>query len=99
MSRPSAFSSLELELRKAMAESLGIAGERLQQAMARYSALQAELESTGDAATRQALDAARTEMLKAREWLIIQREAIGLRRHDVVDEQFPLAAPRRHGLA
>jgi hypothetical protein len=91
MATREAQSALEVELRKAMAEALGRAGERLELAISRYRALKSV--TAEGAANEQRLAAARSEMSTAREWLIIQREAIGLRRHDAVDEQFPEAAP------
>lgn len=81
---------LETELRRAMAESLGRAGERLEQAIVRYRTVKREALASSDASAHQRLETARREVIQAREWLIIQREAIGLRRHECVDETFPL---------
>jgi hypothetical protein len=94
MTSSKAQSALEVELRRAMAEALGRAGERLERAIDRYRAVRSA-PSEDDASRDQRLAAARAEMLTAREWLIVQREAIGLRRHDAVDELFPDATPYR----
>jgi hypothetical protein len=94
--RQNGFTQLELELRKAMAEALGRAGERLERAIREYRAVEGELNGANDDVARARLGEARSQVLKAHEWLIIQREAIGLRRHDVVDEHYalPFALPR-----
>jgi hypothetical protein len=94
MANRKAQSALEVELRRAMAEALGRAGERLEQAIERYRAAKSAPPEAG-ASREQRLAAARAEMFTAREWLIVQREAIGLRRHETVDELFPDAAPYR----
>jgi hypothetical protein len=78
------------------AAALGRAGERLEAALAELHAVTRRLaESGGDgraelcAAYRAARERART----ARLYLLIQREAVGLRSHRVVDQQFPEPAP------
>jgi len=83
---------VEREIAGEKAAALGRAGERLERMLA----------EAGEAATR-FLDAAdedlplraaeysavRARALQARLALLIQREALGLRRHGTVDQQFP----------
>jgi hypothetical protein len=76
-----------------MAESLGRDGERLERALSRYAAIEREPEVVPDRCAR--LDAAAREVLQAREWLIIQREALGIRRHEVVDQTYALPSALR----
>ena len=88
---------VEEEIRREKAAALGRAGERLEEALREVSALGRGLDAaTG--ATREsvfaAYEAARRRAEHARLALVIQREAAGIRRHAVVDQQFP-APPRR----
>lgn len=72
--------------------------QRLEAALARAASLARALDAAGDPASRQRLgleyDDACREAERARLTLVIQREAVGLRQHRVVDQQFP-APPRR----
>ena len=88
---------VEEEIRAEKAAALGRAGERLEAALAALQDVARLLADTSDdtrwaelrAAYRSARDRART----ARLHLLIQREAVGLRNHRVVDQQFPEPAP------
>ena len=90
---------VEKEIASEKAAALGRAGERLEHAMAETRALAARLLGAGaakgdtDAAERERLveayAVARQRTLQARLALLIQREALGLRRHATVDQQFP----------
>jgi hypothetical protein len=89
---------LEREIVKEKAAALGRAGERLASALDEVAALGRALDAETDAGRRPALvrayEEARRRAAHARTLLLIQREAIGLRHHRVVDQQFP-EPPRR----
>jgi hypothetical protein len=98
MKRREGFERLEQEIVKEKAAALGRAGERLEAALAEAQALglalDAEAEPGRRAARLREYEAARQRAASARTMLLIQREAIGLRHHRVVDQQFP-EPPRR----
>ena len=80
------------------AATLGRAGERLEAALAAAADIhRAVAEASGEARARLAADyeAARKKALNARRMLVIQREAIGLRNHRVVDQRYPEPPPLR----
>ncbi len=99
--RDEAVRRVEAEIVREKAEVLGRAGERLERALAEVRAAARRLEAARDAGgeTRAALergyDEARRQALAARRTLLIQREAIGLRNHRIVDQEFPEPGPRR----
>ena len=84
---------LERELAAEKAAALGRTGERLERALSEARELAARLRATADERDRARLaddyGAARVRALEARLALLIQREALGLRRHATVDQQFP----------
>jgi hypothetical protein len=88
---------VERELAQEKAAALGRAGERLQAAADRLAAVARALGAATDPAARARLgaeyEAARAGVLQARLTLVIQREAVGLRRHRVLDELFPEPPP------
>jgi len=89
---------VEREILGEKAVTLGRAGERLEAALAELEAIARALAALpdGDArrdALRAAYRAARARARTARLHLCIQREAVGLRSHRVVDQQFPEPAP------
>ncbi len=92
------FQRLEKEIAGEKAAALGRAGERLETALARAAAVAQALDGARDPACRERLgreyDAACREAEQARLMLLIQREAVGLRQHRVVDQHFP-PPPRR----
>jgi hypothetical protein len=92
------FRRLEKEILGEKAAALGRAGERLEAALRRATALARALEAAEDARARERLgreyDAARRQAQHARLALLIQREAVGLRQHRMVDQLFP-EPPRR----
>jgi hypothetical protein len=98
MKRREGFEKLEQEIVKEKAAALGRAGERLEAALAEARTLGAALDAEGDPRRRAPLlreyDAARRRAASARLMLLVQREAIGLRHHRDVDQQFP-EPPRR----
>lgn len=88
--------AVDREIAAEKAAALGRAGERLQAALDEVAALAARLAAADGAARRRLLGdyrRARDRAAAARLALIVQREAIGLRRHAVVDEQFPEPPP------
>ena len=88
----------EAEIAAEKAATLGRAGERLEEALRLARAALARLDAAdGSEERRQRLadyERARERAAHERLILIIQREAVGLRQHRVVDQQFP-APPRR----
>jgi len=84
----------EDEIRAEKAAALGRAGERLEAALAELHALARRLaDAPGDDELRAAYRAARGRAHTARLYLLIQREAVGLRSHRMVDQQFPEPEP------
>jgi hypothetical protein len=87
------FGRVEQEIAREKAAALGRAGDRLETALADVAALGEALGRASDARVRARLaadyEAARQRALAARLALLVQREAIGLRHHRTVDEQFP----------
>lgn len=90
---------VEQEIAREKVATLARAGERLQEALDRLAAVAAALAATTEPAVRARLgaeyEAARARVLHARLTLVIQREAVGLRRHRILDEQFPEPPPLR----
>jgi hypothetical protein len=89
---------INAEIAQEKAAALGRAGERLEAALAHVTALGRQLDAGPDPADHARLlgeyESARLRALHARLALVIQREAIGLRHHRIVDQQFP-EPPRR----
>ena len=96
--RAETYRRIEDEIRREKAASLGRAGERLDEALRETERLGRELDAARQPAERARLFAAyeeaRARANSARYALLIQREAIGLRNHRVVDQLFP-EPPRR----
>ena len=91
--RGEGFGRVEKEIQAEKAAALGRAGERLEAALAELRALEASMEGTPDERMRAAYRTARARARTARLHLLIQREAVGLRSHRVVDQQFPEPVP------
>jgi len=95
--REEALSRTEQEIRAEKAATLGRAGERLEAALVAVAEIRRALDAAADPGARTRLhdeyDVARRRALDARRILIIQREAIGLRNHRLVDQQFPDPPP------
>jgi len=90
--REEALQRTEKEILAEKAATLGRAGERLEAALHLCTELREYLEQASEPAREAALTRyreARTRAMAARHALIIQREAIGLRNHRLVDQQFP----------
>lgn len=98
--REEALQRTEKEIVAEKAATLGRAGERLEAALRRAALLHEALRHSPEGPTRELAREryreARTRALEARHTLIIQREAIGLRNHRLVDQQFP-EPPRLDG--
>jgi hypothetical protein len=88
---------IDKEIAGEKAAALGRAGERLEHALAEVLRVAARLLDARDDQARERLTeayvAARRQALDARLALLIQREALGLRRHATVDQQFPEPPP------
>ena len=86
------------EIAQEKAVTLGRAGERLEAALATLAGLAAAYSSARDEAARAELAAEYEQAWRgadlARQMLLIQREAVGLRHHRDVDTQFPQPARR-----
>ena len=91
--REEALQRTEKEILAEKAATLGRAGERLDAALALAARLLVAVERAGDGPAREIALAdyreARARALDARHTRIIQREAIGLRNHRILDQQFP----------
>jgi hypothetical protein len=96
-SRGEGLRRIEGEIAREKAAALGRAGERLDAALATLEALAREAEAATDDARRREIRAAyrlaRAQARVARLHLVIQREALGLRTHRLVDQQFPEPSP------
>jgi hypothetical protein len=100
---------VEREIVAEKAATLGRAGERLEHALEEARSAARRLLGAREEGEREQLAreyaVARRRALEARLALLIQREAVGLRRHVTVDQQFPeppavekvLEQSRRHG--
>lgn len=104
-----ALGDIRREILEEMAASLGRAEARIRQSLARLVKLAAELDSAADGSTAdgRAIPADRTRQdilqeyqaeratLQHRRWeLMVQREAMGLRRHGILDRMYPVPPPR-----
>jgi hypothetical protein len=98
--REEALQRTEKEILAEKAATLGRAGERLEAALRAAAALHEAVtrapEGESRTLARERYREARRRALEARRTLIIQREAIGLRNHRLVDQQFP-EPPRLDG--
>jgi hypothetical protein len=97
VTRGEALRRTEQEIAAEKAAALGRAGERLEQALAEARQAAERLLDAGDQEESDRLAEAytivRKRALEVRTALLIQREALGLRRHTVVDQQFPEPPP------
>jgi hypothetical protein len=89
-----AHASLEAEIIQEMAAALGRAEDKLNAALLRLELAGVALASAPDDAARlpgvEAFNARRDEALRARWELEIQREAVGLRRNDILERLYPV---------
>jgi hypothetical protein len=94
--RGEGFRRIEKEIAGEKAAALGRAGERLETMLGDVRVAAASLLAARDDDRERLADAyasARRRALEARLALLIQREALGLRRHATVDQQFPEPPP------
>lgn len=93
-SRSEALASIEKELASERASALRRIATTLEGLLSRLAALEAELVSAADRAPRLAAhEALRREAERYLWYLVVQREAIGLRRHDEVYEVYKVPRP------
>jgi hypothetical protein len=85
---------LEREIIREMAEALGRAGEKVDVALLKLELAGKELAAATDAAERKHLvarfNALRAEAITARHELRIHREAVGIRRNDALEREYPI---------
>lgn len=96
--RPEAQLPIELELQREKASALRRVGVRLEQLIAELAGLEKEIAAaTGTDRTRRvARHAALRREAEEQRWkMIVQREAMGLKRHEEVDRHYPLPSPIR----
>jgi hypothetical protein len=106
--RADRLSTVRQEIRQAQAEALGRTGARLEAILGRLASLDRRLDALlaglvpGDGPAERHLaellegrDRLRDEAIRARDQLIVQREAIGLRRQAAVEQCYPVPARRR----
>lgn len=90
--------ALETELRQEVSESLGRAEEKVEHALLTVELIGRELDAAPDGAAREerarAFNAARDDALRLREYLLIQREALGFLGNEVLERLYPIP-PRR----
>jgi len=89
---------INAEISQEKAAALGRAGERLEAALSHAAELGRRLDAATNLEEQERLlgeyERARLRAMHARLALLIQREALGLRHHKMVDQQFP-EPPRR----
>jgi hypothetical protein len=90
--------SLEKEIVQEIAAALGRTAAKLDLALLRLELAGKELDAAIDVTERDAcavrFDARRAEALQARHELLIHREAVGIRRNDILETLYPIP-PRR----
>lgn len=90
--------TLEREIVAEIAAALGRTAAKLDYALLRLELAGRALEAAGDAAERRAclgrFDALRREALQARHELLIHREAVGIRRNELLDTVYPIPGRR-----
>jgi hypothetical protein len=92
------FGRIERELQEERASALGRIGRTLQELLARLESLRATLELTPRSERDRLIKQYREtwERAKTYRWYLeVQREAIGLRRHERLDEMYPLPTSPR----
>ena len=99
--REVALERTDREIAREKAEALGRAGERLERLLGALGALGADLERLARsgppeavAAAERRYEALRARALTAQRYLVIQREAVGVRSHALVNELFAVPPPR-----
>ncbi len=93
-----AHATLEQEIVQEIAAALGRTAAKLDYALLRLELAGREVESAGPAHAADAVarfNALRDEALQARHELLIHREAVGIRRNDVLEQLYPVPPRRR----
>jgi acyl-CoA reductase-like NAD-dependent aldehyde dehydrogenase len=85
-------SPLDLELRRERAQALSRAGERLEAALRELAEAEAALGATPGPALEAARDEAMSRAGERLWFLVVQREAMGLRDHRMLDDVWPIPA-------
>ena len=89
---------INAEIAQEKAAALGRAGERLEEALAHVVTVGRRVDAASDPEEQARLlgeyESVRARALHARLALLIQREAMGLRHHRIVEQEFP-EPPRR----
>jgi hypothetical protein len=84
---------MEAELNREKAGALGLTGRKLEALLGECAAVASRLASTPSGAERRALlktyRETRRQAEQQRWYMCVQREAMGLRRHDDVDRVYP----------
>jgi hypothetical protein len=93
-----AHATLEQEIVQEMAAALGRAAAKVDHALLRLELAARELDAAtgdeiGECAAR--FDALRQEALMARHELLIHREAVGIRRNELLEQLYPVPPRRR----
>jgi hypothetical protein len=93
-----AFVQLEKEIVREMAEALGRTEDRLNYALLRLELAGREVDAARDEHERaervRDFNALREQALEARQWLLIHREAVGIRRNKLLFELYPIPPKR-----
>jgi hypothetical protein len=93
-SRKEAFDALEVELRAEQVSSIRRVTQTLERALAQLRDIEAELPKTANrAALVSQHDELRAEAAKYLWYLVVQREAMGFRRHEDVHEIYRVPPP------
>jgi len=86
--------TLEQEIVAEMAAALGRAEDKLNAALLQLELAAGALAAASDADDREdaarVVDARREDALRARWELVIQREAVGIRRNDILEQLYPI---------
>jgi hypothetical protein len=93
-----AHATLEQEIVQEIAAALGRTAAKLDYALLRLelAARDVDAASSDDAAARtERFNALRDDALRARHELLIHREAVGIRRNDVLEQVYPIPPRRR----
>jgi hypothetical protein len=101
--RAESLGRVQEEIRRAQAEALGRTGERLERLLARVADLDRILDGRCGpaqpppdlAAVTTARNRLRDEARQVRHGLVIQREAVGLVSHTLVEQRYPIPPRRR----
>ena len=87
---------LEREIIQEMAAALGRSAEKVVATLGRLAVARRDIDAAVDGAARRdaavRFNAARVDALRARHELLIHREAVGIRRNEVLETEYPIPA-------